>query len=121
MLVFLGGGVGSVLRYKLSQWLSPLQTRPGFPMAILGANILASLILGAIAGAFVNRFISNDLRLLVGVGFCGGLSTFSNFSVDTLVLFQQGQPTSALLNIALNVILCLLASAVGFWTVSSMR
>ncbi|TAE34115.1 MAG: fluoride efflux transporter CrcB [Cytophagales bacterium] len=119
LLVFVGGGLGSVLRYGLGIWM-PMQ--PGertFPIAILGANVLASLVLGVVAGAVANRLMSQDLRLLLGVGFCGGLSTFSTFSVDTLVLLQQGRAGAALLNVGLNIAGCLLASAAGFWIVTA--
>ena len=116
-LVFFGGGIGSLLRYGLAQWLPAMLGGRPFPLAILGANVLASGLLGAIAGAVAGRLLSNELRLLIGVGFCGGLSTFSSFSVDTLLLFQQGRPGVALLNIGLNLVLCLLASATGFWAV----
>ncbi len=115
MLVFLGGGTGSLLRYGLGQWLPAVVDGRPFPLAILVANVLASAVLGIAAGALTSRLMGNDLRLLIGVGFCGGLSTFSSFSVDTLLLFQQGRPGFALLNIGLNVVLCLLASAAGFW------
>lgn len=115
MLVFLGGGTGSLLRYGLGQWLPALVGARPFPVAILVANVLASALLGAVTGAVASRLIGNDLRLLIGVGFCGGLSTFSSFSVDTLLLVEQGRPGLALLNIGLNVVLCLLASAAGFW------
>lgn len=115
VLVFLGGGTGSLLRYGLGQWLPALVGGKPFPLAILLANVLASALLGVAAGALASRLIGNDLRLLIGVGFCGGLSTFSSFSLDTLLLFQQGRPGAALLNVGLNVLLCLLASATGFW------
>jgi fluoride exporter len=115
LLVFLGGGVGSVLRYGLSFWFPATMGGRTFPLAILGANVLASLMLGAVAGALASRLVSPELRLLLGVGFCGGLSTFSSFSVDTLLLLQQGRVGVALLNVGLNVVLCLLASAAGFW------
>lgn len=118
LLVFLGGGAGSVFRYGLGQWLPGVFGDRSFPLAILGANVLASLILGIIVGAFSSRLLSNELRLLLGVGFCGGLSTFSSFSADTLLLLQQGRLGVALLNVVFNVVLCLLASAVGFWGVN---
>lgn len=119
VLVFVGGGAGSLLRYKLGQWIPTPSGNPSFPLAILAANVLASLLLGLIMGAFANRLVSNDARLLLGVGVCGGLSTFSSFSVDTLLLFQAGRPGLAMLNVGLNVAFCLLASAGGFWLAST--
>ncbi len=84
-----------------------------FPLAILLINIGASALLGLVAGWVVGRTSGEEVRLLVGVGFCGGLSTFSSFSYDTAVLLQNGRVGTALLNIGLNVILCLLGSVGG--------
>lgn len=84
-----------------------------FPLAILLVNIGASALLGVAAGWFIGRASGEAVRLLVGVGFCGGLSTFSSFSYDTAVLLQNGRVGTALLNIVLNVILCLLVSIGG--------
>ncbi len=115
VLVFMGGGVGSMLRYLTGRlgpttvWGNP------FPNAILFVNILASFILGVVAGWVVNRAAGEEARLLIGVGFCGGLSTFSSFSYDTAVFLQNGRFITALLNIGLNVVLCLLASFGGLW------
>lgn len=84
-----------------------------FPYAILLVNVLASAVLGAVVGYALSRSAGEEVRLLIGVGFCGGLSTFSSFSQDTLTLLQNGRTGAALLNIGLNVSLCLLASAGG--------
>ena len=84
-----------------------------FPLAILLINIGASALLGLVAGWVVGRASGEEIRLLVGVGFCGGLSTFSSFSYDTAVLLQNGRVGPALLNIILNVVLCLLVSIGG--------
>ncbi len=84
-----------------------------FPNAILLVNVLASAVLGAVVGWTLSRTTGHDLRLLLGVGVCGGLSTFSSFSVDTVTLLQNGRVGAALLNISLNVVLCLLASVGG--------
>jgi CrcB protein len=61
----------------------------------------------------MSRIASEEVRLLLGVGFCGGLSTFSSFSYDTIVLLQNGRTGAAFLNVGLNVVVCLLASAGG--------
>lgn len=114
LLVFVGGGIGSVLRYGIGLLLPATVAGRPFPVGILLANVCASALLGFVAAAVLNRMVSNDLRLLVGVGVCGGLSTFSSFSVDTLVLLQHGRIGTALLNIFLNVGLCLAASLLGF-------
>ena len=113
LLVFVGGGTGSLLRYLTGRLLPATLTGSPFPNAILVVNLVASFALGAVVGWLINRAGGEETRLLIGVGFCGGLSTFSSFSYDTVVLLQQDRVGAALLNIGLNVVLCLLASAGG--------
>ncbi|MBN8824017.1 MULTISPECIES: fluoride efflux transporter CrcB [unclassified Spirosoma] len=113
VLVFVGGGAGSLLRYWAGRLIPATLTGPSFPNAILLVNVVASFVLGAVVGWVINRSAGDEMRLLLGVGFCGGLSTFSSFSYDTVFLLQNGRFAAALLNISLNVILCLLASAGG--------
>lgn len=118
VLVFMGGGVGSVLRYVVGRLMPATLTSSPFPIAILIINIVASFVLGGVTGWVVSRSmggVGEEARLLIGVGFCGGLSTFSSFSYDTVALLQNGRPAAALLNIGLNVTLCLLASTGGLW------
>ena len=112
-LVFVGGGVGSLLRYLAGRFLPAALNGSPFPIAILLINILASAVLGVVVGWAMSRIASEEVRLLLGVGFCGGLSTFSSFSYDTIVLLQNGRTGAAFLNIGLNVVVCLLASAGG--------
>jgi CrcB protein len=115
VLVFLGGGAGSLLRYIASRLLPATLTGSPFPTAILVVNIFASFVLGGVMGWVISRSAGEEARLLIGVGFCGGLSTFSSFSYDTVVLLQQGRIGAAILNIGLNGVLCLAASAGGLW------
>ncbi len=115
VLVFLGGGLGSVLRYFLGRLLSTALPGLSFPLGILTVNLLASAVLGAVVSWATSRPEAEPWRLLLGVGLCGGLSTFSSLSQDTLTLLQQGRSGVAFLNVALNVTGCLLASATGWW------
>lgn len=115
VLVFVGGGIGSLLRYFAGRFIPATLSDSFFPTAILLVNVLASGVLGAVVGWAATRIVGSDVRLLVGVGFCGGLSTFSSFSYDTIVLLQNGRTAAALLNVGLNVVLCLLASTGGLW------
>lgn len=115
VLVFMGGGAGSLARYVTGRLIPATLTGSPFPNAILVVNVLASFILGAVVGWVINRSAGEEARLLIGVGFCGGLSTFSSFSYDTVELLQNGRIGAALLNIGLNVVLCLLASTGGLW------
>ncbi|WP_227699084.1 fluoride efflux transporter CrcB [Spirosoma radiotolerans] len=115
VLVFFGGGLGSVLRYALGRLIPVTFASSPFPTAILLVNVVASFVLGAIVSWVIGRSAGEEARLLIGVGFCGGLSTFSSFSNDTVLLAQNGRLGAALLNIGLNVILCLVASAAGLW------
>lgn len=113
LLVFLGGGLGSLLRYAVGRFLPATFADSPFPMSILLVNVVASMVLGVLVGYGLSRSLSNEMRLLLGIGFCGGLSTFSSFSNDTLLLLQNGRPGTALLNVGLNVSVCLLASFGG--------
>ncbi|WP_420147319.1 fluoride efflux transporter CrcB [Spirosoma sp.] len=115
VLVFLGGGMGSIARYVAGRLIPASLTGYPFPNAILVVNVLASFVLGVVVSWGVDRTMGNEARLLIGVGFCGGLSTFSSFSYDTIVLLQNGRVTAALVNIFLNVVICLVASFSGLW------
>lgn len=102
--VFLGGGLGSVLRFGLAQAFMN-KCLWGVPLSTLLANLLASLILGLvwIAGF---REKNPSLYLLIVTGFCGGLSTFSTFSQENVLIWARWGIGPVVLNVAFNVILC---------------
>lgn len=103
--VFIGGGLGSVLRYLLSIFVG--KTSLSLPIATLFANVIACLILVLTIKLSEVISINPNLRLLIIIGFCGGLSTFSTFSFETAALIRQGQGLWAIANILISILLCI--------------
>lgn len=111
--VAIGGMLGTVARF----WLNAvIQVRAGtlFPLGILVVNILGCFALGFIAAYMATRDVGRmDVALFLTTGVCGGFTTMSAFSFDTVVLFQEGRADLAALNLAATLIACLLAVWLG--------
>lgn len=116
--VALGGALGSILRFGVSEWMA-LRLGPAFPWGTLAVNAIGSLVIGLLAAMAVPdgvRLLSQTpARAFLMVGFCGGFTTFSTFSLQTLALMQSGQWVAAGANIVGSVVVCLAAVAVGFF------
>jgi CrcB protein len=111
--VFIGGGLGSLVRFKLGQWVNTFHNS-NFPFGTFTINVIACFVLGFIIGlADHKQFLSPASRFFWAVGFCGGFSTFSAFSRETLALIQQGQNSTMILYILLSVIVCMTATFGG--------
>lgn len=113
LIVFAGGGLGSALRFYVSRWVNGNYAQV-FPTATLVANVSACFILGFVIGlADHKQLLSAPARLFWAVGFCGGFSTFSTFSQETLSLFQAGQQGYSVLYILMSLFVCLAATLAG--------
>jgi CrcB protein len=100
LLVLIGGAFGAMLRYVLD---AKVKKRFGkaFPWGTLTVNILGAGLLGALHGAGTGT----GVELLLGTGFCGALTTFSTFSLDTVHLIQSGEHTKAAVNVFVSLLL----------------
>ena len=107
LLVFIGGGLGSLARYAISIGFNPDHWT--FPMATFVANVLSCIILGILIGINMSRQIPLSYQLLLITGFCGGFSTFSTFSKETFQLMVDGHFWMALINVLFSVLICLTA------------
>jgi CrcB protein len=113
--VFIGGGIGSIGRYWLAEGFARL-VGGIFPWGTLVVNVSGCFLIGffiAFTGVGGRLPVSSDVRLLVAVGICGGYTTFSAFSLQTLVLAQGGHVGRAAAYVAASVVLCLLAVLAG--------
>lgn len=108
-VVFIGAGLGGMLRYWASNFVYKFLS-PDFPYGTLFVNVLGSLIIGIIMYYFnENRLISPTTRVFLTVGFCGGLTTFSTFSFETINFLKEKEFLFAGLNIIANVMLTLIS------------
>ena len=114
LLVGAGGAIGAMARYGFASFVG--RTWPmSFPLATLLINIIGSIAMGLLVGLMA-RFLppwQEDARLFVAVGVLGGFTTFSAFSLDTIVLFESGAPLQAGGYVLLSVVLCLIGLYLG--------
>jgi CrcB protein len=115
--VMIGSALGGLLRFTIGKLAIPLDTAlRGFPAGTVLINIIGSFVIGYFGTLTLQngRFPASDnLRLFVMVGICGGFTTFSSFSLQTFDLMRSGAWGRALANVILSVVLCVAAVAAG--------
>jgi CrcB protein len=112
--IAVGGAFGACSRYLVSELCVALLGK-GFPYGTLTVNVVGSLMMGLLIAAFENGSLATEpWRQIIGLGFLGALTTFSTFSMDNVLLMQQGALFKMGLNVLLNVTLSITAAWVGF-------
>lgn len=113
LAIAFAGAIGSVLRYLLGRaaqaWM-PV----GFPIGTLVVNVLGCLFVGVLARYFLNDETAPVLRAALVVGFCGGFTTFSTFSLETFGLYAAGDWQKAAAYVIASTVLCLAGTAAGY-------
>lgn len=118
LLVFIGGGFGSVLRFIIAKYLNSSEN--GIPYGTFAANIIGSLLIGIILGlAAKNNTLTENQTLLLATGFCGGFTTFSTFAYENHVFLKTGDLTSFALYTIASFVIGFLAIFLGMYLVKA--
>ncbi|AQQ67685.1 fluoride efflux transporter CrcB [Microbulbifer agarilyticus] len=109
--IALGGAVGAILRHLVGVWAFPVFEHR-FPLGTLIVNVVGSLLIGIAYVLIIERgMLGHEWRLLIMTGLFGALTTFSTFSLETVLLWHNGQPLTALAYIVVSLLVCLAATA----------
>jgi CrcB protein len=118
ILVFVGGGFGSALRFIIGKWLN--NTENGIPYGTFATNIIGSLLIGIILGlAAKNETLSHSQTLLLATGFCGGFTTFSTFAYENHVFLKSGDFASFAMYTIASFVVGFLAVFLGIYVVKT--
>lgn len=113
LAVFVGGGVGASLRYLIGNMIAKSCSH-SFPLPTLFINVFGSFLLGFLFALFAEKsHINMQIKLFLAVGVCGGFTTFSTFSVESMCLLNSGKIFQFWLYIILSFSLCILGALIG--------
>lgn len=109
LFVGIGGAIGAILRYLLST----ISIQKEFPIITLLTNLIGAVVIGCIVGVHTKTNFSPKILVLLKTGLCGGFTTFSTFSLETLLLFENGKYITGISYVAASIFLCILGVWIG--------
>jgi CrcB protein len=119
LLIALGGAVGSLLRYLIGGTIQR-SSASGFPVGTMFVNVAGCFLIGIFVRFLLNIQVSAELRALLVIGFCGGFTTFSTFSFETVGLIEGGEYARAATYVLGSAVLCIVATFAGMAAVSAL-
>lgn len=111
LFVFIGGGLGSSLRFYISTIMNSNDLKW---IPTLSVNIVGCLLLGGLLAAFHKEQLAHHWYILLGIGFCGGLTTFSTFSAELFLLIKNAAYSSAITYLLLSIVLGIIAAGLTY-------
>lgn len=118
LAVFLGGGLGSMMRYGIQMLMHERIVAYNFPWATFTVNIAGSFLIGLFYALSAKLNVSDEMRLFLTAGLCGGFTTFSTFSNDIFLMLKQGYGLICAIYIILSILLGVAACYGGWRTLS---
>ncbi|MDB5472738.1 MAG: crcB [Devosia sp.] len=121
LLVGMGGALGAMARFGLGSAINRLWAHP-FPLATLIINIVGSVMMGLVVGAMakLTPALGETVRLFIAVGLLGGFTTFSAFSLDTVLLIERGELVLAMAYVLLSVVVCVIGLYCGLLVIRGL-
>ncbi len=111
--VFLGGGLGAIIRYLVIEQVNKLFL-VAFPFGTIAVNVIGAFLIGLLSSYLAERLdVSENVKMFLIVGFCGGFTTFSSFNIEFYQLFNSGEILSSLIYVATTFVLTVVAFYIG--------
>ncbi len=119
LIIAIGGAIGSVLRVLLSIKFNGA-SNSDFPFGTFGVNLIGAILIGVLMAYYDSGNLQNSLRFLLVAGFCGGFTTFSTFSFESMQLIRNGNWLTAIVYVLLSMLVGIGLTALSYWSIKKI-